>query len=73
MAKAELRYGHNEQLHRLAQEIVVNQQQEITTMRLAVGDELPRSAASPTQPLPPDPGLAAQPSMNMSPDSMRMK
>src|ERR1700738_2835202 len=50
MAKAELRYGHNEQLRRLAQEIVVTQQQEISVMRLAVGDELPPAAASPTQP-----------------------
>jgi len=50
MAKAELKYGHNEQLRRLAQEIVVTQQQEITVMRRAVGDELPRAAASPMQP-----------------------
>jgi uncharacterized protein (DUF305 family) len=41
MAKAELKYGHNEQLRRLAQEIVVTQQQEIAVMRLAVGDRLP--------------------------------
>ena len=47
MAQAELRYGHNEQLRRLAQEIVVNQQQEIAVMRLAVGDQLPLSAVSP--------------------------
>jgi hypothetical protein len=52
MAQAELRYGHNEQLRRLAQEIVVNQQQEIAVMRLAVGDQLPPSAASPTKPAP---------------------
>src|SRR4030088_3144398 len=50
MAKAELKYGHNEQLRRLAQEIVVTQQQEITVMRRAVGEELPRAAASPMQP-----------------------
>ncbi len=50
MAKAVLRYGKNEQLRRLAQEIVVTQQQEIAAMRLAVGDELPPSVASPTQP-----------------------
>jgi hypothetical protein len=50
MAKAELKYGHNEQLRRLAQEIVVTQQQEITVMRHAVGDELPPGAAAPTQP-----------------------
>jgi uncharacterized protein (DUF305 family) len=49
MAQAELRYGHNEQLRRIAQEIVVTQQQEIPAMRLAVGQELPPSVASPTQ------------------------
>jgi hypothetical protein len=49
MAKAELRYGRNEQLRRMAQEIVVTQQQEIATMRLAVGEVLPPSVASPTQ------------------------
>ena len=49
MAQAVLRYGRNEQLRRLAQEIIVTQQQEIAAMRLAVGDELPPSVASPTQ------------------------
>jgi len=37
MAKAELRYGHNEQLRRIAQQIVIEQQQEIVAMRLALG------------------------------------
>ncbi|MBV8754368.1 MAG: DUF305 domain-containing protein [Hyphomicrobiales bacterium] len=37
MAEAELRYGRNEQLRRMAQEIIVTQQQEIAAMRLAVG------------------------------------
>lgn len=50
MALAVLRYGHNEQLKRLAQEIVVTQQQEIAAMRLAVGEPLPSPAPSPTQP-----------------------
>lgn len=45
MAKAVLRYGHNEQIRRLAQEIVVNQQQEIAAMRLAVGEQVPPVAA----------------------------
>jgi uncharacterized protein (DUF305 family) len=36
MARAELRYGKNEQLRRMAQEIVVTQQQEIASMRLAL-------------------------------------
>jgi uncharacterized protein (DUF305 family) len=38
MAKAELKYGHNEQLRRLAGEIVAMQQQQITVMRDAVAD-----------------------------------
>jgi Domain of unknown function (DUF305) len=52
MAQAELRYGHNEQLRRIAQEIVVEQQQEIVAMRLALGQPLPPSAPSPDQPRP---------------------
>jgi uncharacterized protein (DUF305 family) len=35
MAQAELRHGRNEQLRRIAQEIIVEQTQEITAMRLA--------------------------------------
>lgn len=49
MALTMLKYGHNEQLKRLAQEIIVTQQQEIAAMRLAIGDPLPPSVASPTQ------------------------
>ena len=49
MAKAILRYGHNEKIRRLAQEIIVTQQQEIAAMRLAVGEKLPPSMPSPTQ------------------------
>jgi hypothetical protein len=49
MARAELRYGHNEQLRRMAQEIIVTQQQEIAAMRLAVGEPLPPSAPAPDQ------------------------
>ena len=40
MALAELRYGKDERLKRLAQEIIVDQQQEITVMHLALGDPL---------------------------------
>jgi hypothetical protein len=47
MATAELRHGHNEQLRRIAQEIVVEQQQEIVAMRLAVHDPLPPPAPAP--------------------------
>ena len=50
MARILLRYGKNEQLKRLAQEIIVTQQQEIAAMKLAVGEPLPPSIASPTQP-----------------------
>jgi uncharacterized protein (DUF305 family) len=45
MAKAELRYGRNEQLRRIAQEIIVTQRQEIEAMRLALIP--PRSSATP--------------------------
>jgi hypothetical protein len=41
MARAELRYGHNEQLRRLAQEIIVTQQQEIAVMELALPPSVP--------------------------------
>jgi len=50
MAVAELRYGTNPQLRRIAQEIIVDQQQEIAAMRLAIGDPLPASGPVPTQP-----------------------
>ena len=49
MAQAELRYGRNEQLRRIAQEIIVDQLQEIAAMRLALGQPLPPSTASPAQ------------------------
>jgi uncharacterized protein (DUF305 family) len=38
MAQAQLRYGHNEQLRRIAQEIIVDQTQEIAVMRQAIQD-----------------------------------
>jgi DUF305 family protein family protein len=69
MAKAELAYGHNEALRRLAQEIVVNQDQEISAMRRAVGDKSP--AGSPAQPAAgSSPSSMSQPMMGMSPDAM---
>lgn len=49
MAIAELRYGKNENLKRIAQEIIVDQQQEIAAMKLALGDPLPPGAPAPTQ------------------------
>jgi len=49
MAMSELRYGKNVQLRRIAQEIVVEQLQEIAAMRLALGQPLPPSEPAPTQ------------------------
>jgi hypothetical protein len=49
MAQAELRHGHNEQLRRMAQEIIVTQQQEIMAMRLALGQPLLPASAPPNQ------------------------
>jgi uncharacterized protein (DUF305 family) len=54
MAQAELRYGRNEQLRRLSQEIIVTQQQEIVAMRLALGQPLPAPAPAPDQVAPVD-------------------
>lgn len=39
MAELELRYGRNERLRRMAQEIIVTQQQEIEAMSLAIRGE----------------------------------
>ena len=50
MAVAELRYGKSPQLKRIAQEIIVDQQQEIAAMRLAIGDPLPAPEPVPTEP-----------------------
>jgi uncharacterized protein (DUF305 family) len=44
MARLELRYGRNEQLRRMAQEIIVTQGQEIAAMSLALGKSLAVSA-----------------------------
>jgi len=58
MAKAELRYGTNEQLRRIAQEIVVDQIAEIAAMHVAVGDRplppraAPTAMATPAQTMP---------------------
>jgi hypothetical protein len=46
MAQAELRYGHNEKLRRIAQEIVVEQLQQIDAMHLALGDIAPSAVQS---------------------------
>src|SRR5215467_11798559 len=52
MAQAALRYGRNEPLRRMAQEIIVTQTQEIAAMRLSLGQALPPQALPP-QALPP--------------------
>jgi hypothetical protein len=46
MALAVLRHGRNPQIRRLAQEIIVTQQQEIAVMRLAVGQPPEPSTSS---------------------------
>ena len=47
MAALELRYGRNERLRRIAQAIIVGQQQEIAAMRLAFGQPPPAFAPAP--------------------------
>jgi uncharacterized protein (DUF305 family) len=49
MAVVELRYGKNEQLRRMAQEIIVDQTQEIAAMKMAIGDPNVAPSAVPTQ------------------------
>ena len=68
MAVAELRYGRNERLRRIAQEIIVEQQQEIAAMQLALGQQLTPSAAAAAQsptPAAATPRSTAMPTMNM--------
>lgn len=55
MAVAELRYGTNPRLKRIAQEIIIEQQQEIAAMNAAVGDPLPKAGSAETQACPPLP------------------
>ena len=59
MAQLELLYGRNEQLRRIAQEIIVEQQQEIVAMRLALGQTLPLLTPAPDQSVPSVPTTAA--------------
>ena len=77
MAQAELQYGQNPQLKTIAQEIIVDQMQEIALMRLALGESLPPSMSSPTQAssgamqsAPPHESDANQTQMRMSAMSM---
>jgi uncharacterized protein (DUF305 family) len=55
MAQAQLRYGKNEQLRRIAQEIIIDQMQEIAAMRMALGKSLPPATPAPTQAAAPAP------------------
>ena len=48
MAEGELRYGQNQQLKAIAQEVIIDQTQEITLMRLALKEPLPQPKSSPT-------------------------
>ena len=52
MAVIELRFGKNEALRRIAQEIIVDQMQEIDAMKLAIGDQVTASMPAPTRPEP---------------------
>jgi uncharacterized protein (DUF305 family) len=47
MAEAELRFGHDPVLRRLAQGIIVEQQQEITVMRQALASMSTSSTSAP--------------------------
>jgi hypothetical protein len=70
MAISELRYGKNERLRRIAQEIIVDQMQEIATMKLAIGDTVTNSSPAPTQQQPASPAVEHHHSgmhMDMSP------
>jgi hypothetical protein len=70
MAIIELRYGKNEQLRRIAQEIIVDQMQEIAAMKLAIGEQVPASAAAPTRSSAPD-NRQPDSHMDMSPETKR--
>jgi uncharacterized protein (DUF305 family) len=52
MARAELKYGHDEQLRRLAREIVVMQRRQIAVMQDAVADGQSSVTPAPKRPRP---------------------
>ena len=49
MAEAELLYGHNVKVKRIAQEIIITQEDEIVAMRLALRPHLPPTVPSPDE------------------------
>ena len=63
MAEAELRFGHDPALRRLAQGIIVEQQQEIAVMRQALA-ALPPAALPPAVSSPVATSLHSHPTMN---------
>nr|WP_249143283.1 MULTISPECIES: DUF305 domain-containing protein [unclassified Bradyrhizobium] len=75
MAVIELRYGKNERLRRIAQEIIVEQRQEIDAMKLALGEQVTDTTPSPTQQPGAKPGRAAttHDHMNMHHDMMKQE
>jgi uncharacterized protein (DUF305 family) len=50
MARAELKYGHNEELRRLAQSIIAEREHEMSAMRGAVGETPPSQTSDKTVP-----------------------
>ena len=68
MAVLELRYGTNEQLRRIAQEIIVEQMQEIAAMKLATGEQVTASMPAPTQTGRQPPAAGQARNMTMSPN-----
>jgi Domain of unknown function (DUF305) len=75
MAVIELRYGKNERLRRIAQEIIVEQRQEIDAMKLALGEQVTDTTPAPTQQPGAKPGSAAtsHDHMNMHDDMMKQE
>ena len=71
MAVIELRYGRNEQLRRIAQEIIVDQMQEIAAMKLAIGEPADASLPAPTEPTQVREPAEHRDSMTMSTESQK--
>jgi uncharacterized protein (DUF305 family) len=71
MARAELKYGHNEELRRLAQNIVTQQEQEISAMQDAVGEASPTHVGG--APVSPSTTVSNSANVSMVSDSMKVK